>query len=281
MTRHLRIASFLLALFGLAGSASEVSAQCPPNARFCAQASVGGHVVLPSRGGQVVITIGPPPPPVVVVRPAPPPPPPPRVVYVQPPQPQVVYVRPQPQQYYYAPQPQYAPQPVATGRRNVRGTSGLHFFIAGAGASDARLAGLGGAIRFRPRERLGVDIGVGVFGGTDYYGRSRAEIPVTADVLMFLNPQKKAQFYLLAGAGMSFAYGERSDGTLQHTYTYVGAQTGAGIEFRITRGFALNLDFRGFLRRQPNGSPEFVSSTGATSRTSAGWIGQFGTTFYF
>ena len=183
MTRPLRAATLLLALFGFAGAASEASAQCPPHARFCAQASVGGGVVIPvNRGAQVVITIGPPPPPVVVVRPPPPPPPPPRIIYVAPqppppPPPQVVYVRPQPQPQQVV----YAQQPAQVSRRNVRGTSGLHFFVAGAGGQAARLGGVGGAIRFRPRERFGIDLGVGVFGGDDYYGRGRAEIPITAE----------------------------------------------------------------------------------------------------
>lgn len=297
MTRSLRAASLLLALAGFAGvvgNPADASAQCDAYGRCGVRVSAGARVVVPPpRGAQVVITLGPPPPPVVYVRPAPPPPPPP-VVYYQPapPPPPVVYVQPapppRPQVVYQQPvyqQPAYPPQPVAypQPQRAVTGTTGLHFFVAGAGASSARMGGLGGAVRFRPSEHFGIDLGVAFMGGEDYHGRNRAEIPVTLDALYFINPQHKVQLYLLGGVGASFAYGEVA-GTrdFQRTYTYVGGEAGVGVEFRLTRGFALNVDGRGFLRTQPRGTPEFVDgTTGETTRTSAGFVAQGGMTFYF
>ncbi len=288
MTRPLRAAFTLFAVLGLVGATSSAArAQCPPNARFCAGVSYGGPVAVPvSRGAQVIITVGPgrqpppPPPPVVIVRPAPPPPPP-VVVYRQAPPPPPVVV------YRQAAQPAYSVQ-----RRDVSGTMGLRFFAAGAGggsnsrAGNGRLGGVGMALRIRPQERFAVDVGAAIYGGTDYEGNERVEIPVTADALFFVNPQHRAQFYLLAGVGGSFAYGQTSTALgLERNYTYVGGQAGAGLEFRLTRGFAINLDVRGFMRAQPGGAPEFqrTTSTGSveTTRTSAGMIGTVGTTLYF
>lgn len=293
MTRSLRAVLTLFAALGLAGIAPTARADCPPNAGYCADVSVGGGAELsPStRGAQVIITVGPmrrpPPPQIVVVRP----PPPPQVVYVRPPpppppQPQVVYVRPQQQVVYVQQQqqPQYTYQRASVSR-NVSGTTGLRFFFAGASGGNARLGGMGAALRLRPTEHFAVDLGVGVYGGTDHAGRDRVEIPVTADVLAFVNPQHRAQFYGVAGLGMSFAYGNvGSTDIMERNYTYVGGNLGAGIEFRITRGFALNMDLRGVLRKQTGGAAEFTrtTSTGTeTTRTSAGVVGQLGATLYF
>lgn len=285
MTRSLRAALTLFAALGLAGMAtSEARADCPPNARFCAEVRVGGGYVPPMRGGQVVITVGPVPQPApyVVVRPPPPPP----VVVVRPAPPPVYVVRQQPTYVTYAPARVYVQG------RNVSGTMGLRFYAAGAGGRStsvggSRLGGVGMALRIRPTEKFALDLGVGVYGGSDYYGRQRLEVPVTVDALYFVNPQNRVQFYLLGGVGASFAYGQSVGlfgSTFQHAYNYVGAEAGAGLEFRLTRGFALNMDVRSFIRAQPNGAPEFQRTTATgveTTRTSAGAVGTMGATLYF
>lgn len=303
MTRSLRAALTLFAALGLAGAASTAQAQCPSGATFCADLSVSGNVVMPTpRGAQVIITVGPvrppPPPQIVVVRPPPPPvvvvrpPPPPPVVIVRPPPPpppQYVVVRPPPPQVVYQQQPVYYQQPqyqqYRAAPRNVSGTVGLHFFFAGAGGGSARLGGMGAAIRIRPKEHFALDLGAGVYGGTDHNGNSRVEIPLTVDALYFVNPQNRAQFYLVGGVGASFAYSDyKSTGILTRSFTYVGGNAGAGVEFRLTRGFALNFDFRGVLRGQPHGAPEFSRVSDGlvqTTRTSAGVVGQLGATLYF
>lgn len=289
MTRSLRAALVLFAALGIATTVvpSAARADCPPNSGFCAGVQVRGPVVVtPARGAQVIITVGPapqipPPPPVVMVQP----PPPPVVIYR--PQPPVVMYRPQPVQPYPYVRPQSYSQP-----RNVAGTTGLRFFVGGAGGGSAgsvvgaaRLGGVGGALRLRPTEKFAIDLGVGFYGGTDYNGRDRVEIPLTADALFFVNPQNRVQFYLLGGVGASFAYG-RTTGTssLDRNYTYVGVEGGGGLEFRLTRGFALNVDARAFLRSQPNGTPEFQRTTPTgteTTRVSGGVVGTAGATLYF
>lgn len=274
MNRPMRALLVLAALLGLRTTAE--AQYCPPSAVLCGRA--GLPVVPGSRGAQLIITIGPPPvpqPPVVVVRP-----PPPQYVIVRPPPP------PPPQMRYVAvPQgPTYA-----RGRQDVRGVMGLRFFVAGAAGgrgSQAALGGVGAALRIRPREHFAVDLGAGFYAGTDHAGQERVEVPFTADFLAFVNPQHRAQFYMLAGVGTSFAYSRSSAlGGYERGFTYVGAQGGMGLELRIRRGFALNFDARAFVRAQPEGAPEFQRTLPdgslETSRTSAGGLGTAGMTIYF
>ena len=72
----------------------------------------------------------------------------------------------------------------------------------------------------------------------------------------------------------------------QANYTYFGGQAGAGLEFRIARHFAMNLDARGFLRSRTDSAsatqPEYVNpTTGQTTNTSDGVLITAGMTFYF
>jgi hypothetical protein len=154
------------------------------------------------------------------------------------------------------------------------------------------MGGFTGGLRLRPTPHLGLDLGIGAYGGTDYNGLDRLEIPLTADLLMYVNPQHRVQFYFVAGAGVSFAHAE---GINQHTgrymeleASYLGGQAGAGIEWRINRHFGLNFDVRGFLRKRVDSDqPEFVEyddgglPTGRTTNTSAGGTANIGASVYF
>lgn len=157
---------------------------------------------------------------------------------------------------------------------------GLHFDVGGTFGPQVSMGGFNGAIRFRPKEHIGIDLGSGYFVGNDYQGFYRTEIPLTANVLFFLNPQHKFQFYFLLGPGASFGRVETVDEVRR--VTHIGGQGGFGVELRLARAFALNADVRGVIRHRVDNDPrpEFFDGVRATD-TSAGALITFGGTFYF
>lgn len=157
---------------------------------------------------------------------------------------------------------------------------GLHFDVGGTFGPQVSMGGFTGALRFRPKEHIGIDLGSGYFAGNDYLGFYRTEIPLTANVLFFLNPQHKFQFYFLLGPGASFGRVDTIDGVRR--MTYIGGQGGFGVELRLAPAFALNADVRGVIRHRIDNDPrpEFIDGTRSTN-TSAGALVTFGGTFYF
>jgi hypothetical protein len=157
---------------------------------------------------------------------------------------------------------------------------GLHFDVGGTFGPQVLMGGFSGALRFRPSEHVGIDLGSGYFAGNDYQGFYRTEIPLTTNVLFFVNPQHKLQVYFLLGPGVSFGRVDTFD-EVRHM-TYVGGQAGLGLELRLARAFALNVDARGVLRHRIDADPrpEFVDGTRSTD-TSGGAVLTFGATFYF
>lgn len=157
---------------------------------------------------------------------------------------------------------------------------GLHFDVGGAFGRDIAMGGFTGALRIRPVTHFALDLGSGYFAGTDSEGAYRTEVPVTANMLFFVNPQHKVQFYVLLGGGATFGRRETFDEI--RNMTHVGGQAGAGLEFRVARGFALNLDVRGVVRHRVGNDPRPEFFDGARySDTSAGALATFGATFYF
>lgn len=175
-----------------------------------------------------------------------------------------------------------APEPVAQppSHRDRERKLGLHFDVGGTLGPQVTLGGFNGAIRIRPKPHVGIDLGAGYFMGHDYQGLYRTEVPVTTNFLFFINPQHKLQVYFLLGPGASFAHVDTFDGSRR--MTYVGGQAGLGLELRLARAFALNLDARGVLRHRVDGNPqpEFVDGARSTD-TSGGALLTFGATFYF
>ncbi len=159
-------------------------------------------------------------------------------------------------------------------------TLGLHFDVGGTFGEQVAMGGFNGAIRFRPKEHIGIDLGSGYFAGHDYQGFYRTEVPLTANVLFFVNPQHKFQFYFLLGPGASFGRVDTIDGVRR--MTYIGGQGGLGVELRLAPAFALNADVRGVIRYRVDSDPrpEFFDGVRSTD-TSAGAIVTFGGTFYF
>ncbi len=159
--------------------------------------------------------------------------------------------------------------------------AGLHFDVGGAFGRGLSMGGFSGALRIRPAQRFAVDLGAGYYVGSDYNGDLRWDVPVTADFLIFMNPKHKAQFYLLAGAGVSFD--TRQSGFAEtRDMIHAGGQAGLGLELRLAPAFALNTDFRGFLRKRVDRdpTPEFVNGYRSTD-VSGGALLTFGGTLYF
>ena len=255
------------------------NASCPPGSWFCAQAPQ--QQATPA--GQPVQPLQPLPDPEESAEPtehpAPrhprryaPPPPPPVVVY-QPPPPTMLERPDAPPPYEYARprRPPFSPQ-------HEWGLN-LHFEGAMIGNGEQGNAGLGGGgagLRFKPVRAFGLEADLDFAGGShDYQGNKRSETAFTLNALLFLNPRSHAQIYLLAGFGWSGAH-VTCDGCtapLDNHYDYFGGQIGAGLELRLARAIAFNVDLRGFMRGRTDGlaqsRPEFDQPAGCSSNPSA------------
>jgi hypothetical protein len=269
-------------------TAAAQDTRCRPGDLLCADVGVGpieGHLRIGPADPPVVVEQ----PPVVVVQPPPvvyqPPPPvqPPTVIVQQPPPPQVVVVAQPPMR-----EPPTVQVQVRRERRVVYDLVpdfdiGLRLNV-GSMFADRGMGGVNAALRIRPERHVAIDIGTGIWYGSDYQARERWEMPVQADLLVFLNPEHRFQVYLLVGGGMTF--GEQMGRGGRGDLMYAGGEAGIGAELRLSRFFALNLDVRGFLRQRINGGPPEFQEQRAdgliyTTDTSGGFYGTLGMTFYF
>jgi hypothetical protein len=279
---------------------AQVDTRCRPDDLLCADVDVGpieGHLRIGPGDAPPPPPVVVEPPPVVVVTPPPPPPPPPPiqppVVVIQqtpppPPIQPVVVVAPQPRE------PQVVQVQTVRQRRVVYDLVpdfdiGLRL-DASALFADRSMGGLNAALRIRPERHVAIDVGSGFWYGSDFNNRERWEMPVQADLLVFFNPEHMFQVYGLIGGGMTFGsgYTYTNPGSLTMRQTdlmYAGGEIGLGLELRLSRFFALNLDVRGFLRQRVGGSGvEFWQRSGnliQTTDTSMGMYGTLGMTFYF
>jgi hypothetical protein len=270
----------------LAAAQQPQSPNCPPGSWFCADAQ--GQTATPA--GQPVQPLQPLPgqgtaPPAVQYQPAPAPPP---VVVYQPPPPVMVVTPMHPDQpppvYVYTPR-----EPLA--RKNEWGIN-AHLagaMIGGRGNSSSGMGGLGFGLRYKPIAHLGVEADLDFFGGRDYNGFRRGETAFAINGLLYVNPKSRAQLYFLGGFGWSAArVVDDGSGFNQATYNYgyFGGQLGVGLEWRVSRHFALNADLRGFIRGRVDDNthyrPEFFDpATGKSTNTSGGGLITGGMTFYF
>jgi hypothetical protein len=266
--------------------AQQPAGSCPPGSWFCADAQ-GSASTSGAASGQAVGSTGQlqplPGPNNQAAQPAGTPPP---VVVYQPPPPVVVYQQPR-----EAPPPyEYTPRPPDWQRKREWG---LNLHLAGATFGrgrngDSGMGGLGLGLRYKPNPHLGFEGDLDFYGGRDYNGFRRGETSFSLNALIFVNPQNKTQVYFLGGFGWSFAkavddtygYDEAS-----HKYAYFGGQLGVGVEFRLSKTVALNVDVRGFIRGRTDSNakvdPEFRDAMGRTTNTSGGGLLTGGLTFYF
>ncbi len=277
---------------------------CPPGSWFCGETSRSQRsVAQPAQAGQAGqpgAALQPLPDPDDEAPPSSPPPrprhpsrpPPPPVVYEAPPPPLVV--RPEaPPPYEYAP-PRASAYP---GRLHEWGLN-LHLQGAMIGHGAAQNAGLGGAglgLRYKPTPYVGIESDLDFLGGTGYAGDDRHETALSFVGLFFLNPKSRAQIYGLAGFGWSWAHSACDETTgaacpggqsIDAQYTYFGGQFGGGLEVRLARALAFNLDLRGFVRSRTDQlaqqTPEFgPDAQGRKTNTSGGGLLSGGMTLYF
>lgn len=237
----------------------------------------------------VVVRQAPPPPRQVIVVRRPPPPPQRQVIVVQEPRRQVVYQQ-QPAQQIIVQQPPAqqvivhdTPAPKKPAKNDPTGGRkfGLHAHVGGLLTETVQIGGISGALRIRPMPHFAIDLGAGYYAGTDYVGDDREEIPITANLLFFVNPQHKFQLYFLVGGGGSLARKTNPEGEVRDL-AYAGGEAGVGFEWRIKPAFAINTDVRGFVRHRIDGdpTPEFTDGFRSTD-TSFGGIITAGMTVYF
>jgi hypothetical protein len=162
---------------------------------------------------------------------------------------------------------------------------------------DSGMGGIGFGLRYRPIPHFAFEAGLDFLGGIDYVGNERAERAFLLNAIVFFNPRSKVQVYTLGGIGFSEAgvLIEREvvlqDGTVVteeqiDEYNYFGAQLGLGLEWRVSKKVALDVDVIGFIRgrtdEEARFEPEFVDpDTGRRTNTSGGGLGRLGITFYW
>jgi opacity protein-like surface antigen len=162
---------------------------------------------------------------------------------------------------------------------------------------DAGMGGIGFGFRYRPIPHFAFEAGLDFLGGIDYVGNEREERALLLNAIVFLNPRSKVQVYTIGGIGFSEAQVQREQVfTLEgggegveewvDNYSYFGAQLGLGLEWRVSKKVALDVDVIGFIRgrtdEQARYEPEFIDAeTGRSTNTSGGGLGRLGITFYW
>jgi len=222
------------------------------------------------------------PPPVVVYQPVPDAPP-----------PQVVIVRPG------TAVRTVPPPPPPAKKRAWRERFGLNLRLEGVvlgghenADSEAGMGGLGVSFRYRPAPAFAIDFGADLLAGVDYNGFERVETPLALTAMLYVNPKSKVQFYFMGGINGSYAHVESDtyspllaeEGGYQEDYSYFGGHGGVGLEFRLSRRVALNIDTLVAIRGRTDGGrvPEFRDpDTGRTTNTSGAGMLRGGVTFWW
>jgi len=164
-------------------------------------------------------------------------------------------------------------------------------------STDSGMGGIGFSFRYRPVPHFAFDFGLDFLGGRDWHGDRRAERALPLSGIIFFNPYDAVQAYALGGFHFAWADveieqsdtvgGSVVDSTENRDYAYFGGHLGAGLEFRVGKKSALNLDLVGFIRgRTDDGAdvePEFVDpdNPDVTTNTSGGGLLRGGVTFYW
>lgn len=247
--------------------ADEAKADCEPGSWFCGEPAPSEKELQPLPAAEPAVE---------------PPPTPPKIVYEAPPPEVTGPARDAPPAYRYVPR---RPPPKREWGLNLH-LGGTMMGRGRDGNAGMALAGLG--LRFRPIPQAAIEADLDFAGGRDYHGFRRSETGFTLNGLIFLNPKDTAQVYLVGGFGWSGAHAiDDRDGydKMEYEYGYFGLQTGIGLELRVSRVVALNVDLRGLIRGRVDDNrrthPEFVSASGKATNTSGGGLFRGGLTFYW
>jgi hypothetical protein len=185
------------------------------------------------------------------------------------------------------------PSDVLSRKREWGATARLEAAMIGGGsANNAGMWGGGFGLRFKPIRAFGIETDLDFLGGRDYQGFQRNETAFSVNGLFYANPRSPVALYFLAGIGWSWAHAvcdSCSEGIVDDHYVYFGGQLGVGLEARVSRSFAFNVDLRGFVRgridRGADSQPEFVEvdANGNQRETNAsgGGLLTAGMTVYF
>jgi hypothetical protein len=258
-------------------SAQEPKKDCEPGSWFCGETQNNGTTPglqpLPenkteSKGDPAAEKADKSPPPVVVYQPPPP------TVVVQP--------RDAPPAYYYV--PRQAPPKKEWGLN-------LHLggLMMGKGRDDnAGMGMVGLGLRYRPLPQAAIEGDLDFAAGRDYNGFRRNETALTFNGLIFVNPKSVTQVYFLGGFGWSGAHAvddRQGYDKAEYSYGYFGVQGGIGLEFRLSKVAAINIDLRGMVRGRVDDNkrdyPEFTSADGKSTNTSGAGLLTAGLTFYW
>jgi opacity protein-like surface antigen len=256
-------------------SAHAQNPNCPPGSWFCGDAQNGAAPAPAPEPGQLQPlpppTAAPPPAaPAPAAAPAPPPP----TVTVAP--------RDVPPPYVYT--PRVPPR---------KEEWGLNLHMAGLALGKNREGGssggglIGGGLRFRPLGWFALQADLDLAAARDYNGFRRTEAAFTINSMVFFNPKDRLQVYALGGMGWAgaTAVDDRSGSDRTYHYSYFGIQGGLGLEFRVSKAVALNVDGRVFVRGRTDTDrryePEFIDSNGRSTNASGGALLNGGITFYF
>jgi len=267
-----------------------IEVEAPPAARppISVEVNIEAHARIHRKIKRKHIRRAPPPPPPVVVYQPVPSAPPTRVIIVGPAYP----VRAVPPPARVAP-----PKPV---RPRWRSEFGMNFRVEGlifgkdsGAAFNAGMGGVGLSLRYRPVPAFAFDVGLDILAGNDYNGFERTETPLTLSGMLFLNPRSRVQVYMLGGVNFSRAQVtsdsytpllNRDGDSFSSEYTYFGGHGGLGLEFRLSKRVAFDVDFTGFVRKRTddNPQPEFVNwETGETTNVSGGGMLRGGISFWW
>jgi len=289
---------FFVALSVLVPAQALAQDDCPPGSWFCEEVEVApppeATAPPPEPAGEPAAepksapapraanSAEKPPPPVIVYQPVPDAPPP-QVVIVQP----GSAVRKVP------------PPPPPAKKRAWRERFGLNLRLQGVvlgghenADPDAGMGGLGVSFRYRPAPAFAIDFGADLLAGVDYNGFERVETPLALTAMLYVNPKSKVQFYFMGGINGSYAHVESDtyspllaeEGGYEEDYSYFGGHGGVGLEFRLSRRVALNIDTLVAIRgRTDDGDvPEFRDpDTGRTTNTSGAGMFRGGVTFWW
>ena len=115
------------------------------------------------------------------------------------------------------------------------------------GAASETSTGVGLSFRVRPMAWLGIEPALDLMRAYDERRASHTETNLGTDLAFYLNPRDAVQVYGLAGAHLGLA--QHSEDWLYSSSTHVGAQLGAGLEFRVTYLLSFNVNMVGYTRR--------------------------------